>query len=557
MQADRLADGQHSIAVPSGMSPDRSLGSRSAESSVGTAAAAHKSLFRRAISVVRAASIEQKILIILLCIFAAKGFAVALIHQPFTGHDEVAHYTYLEFVATDGRVPIIPDFTEWNAAYLAKQPDTADRMPAKLWQYCSYVTKDWNFCHDPRCEEPCYLQNIPPDYKVGPNGWVYTANHPPLYYLYMTPVYWLTEHLSPAGQLYFFRLATIPFGLITVLFAYLTVRQLFPRDRFLAITVPAFVAFQPQISYESSMLNNDIMAIAFTSVVLYLVVVGLKKRFPAWNCVLLGAFYGLAVLSKNTSLTAGLIIAFAMIAGLGWKNWRQWVPKGTIAAGTAGLIVWPWFLFLWATYGNFTALPQIKALQWWNYQGIAPPTIWNMLSNERFFWGRWQETWGDFGWRLIPLSDTLLKVIFYPVLLGVVGLGIYAVRFWKVQQPLLQAESDDERLAIESRADSTLAIAQWQVVALLTLGLTCVVAYFAILQFGLTFSLTQARYFFPAINAGAILLMLGVRSWFPRKWLPYVTVAVFLGVVMLYAYIYTGYVVPWNLTGQFSTDKGF
>ena len=47
--------------------------------------------------------------------------------------------------------------------------------------------------------------------------------------------------------------------------------------------MPAFVAFQPQISYESSMLNNDIMAIAFTSVVLYLVVVGIKKRFPIWN----------------------------------------------------------------------------------------------------------------------------------------------------------------------------------------------------------------------------------------------------------------------------------
>jgi 4-amino-4-deoxy-L-arabinose transferase-like glycosyltransferase len=521
------------------------------------------SVIQRVITTNRAPAIEQKFLVILLCMFAAKGFAIAFVHQPFTGHDEVMHYAYLSFVAEEGRVPVIPDLGQWQQDYNAKKGINHDRAPERLWQYCQFTTPDWKgpnaglgFCTE---SSPVYAANVPRngEWPLYPVGWIYTANHPPLYYLYMTPVYWLTKHLSPAGQLYFFRIATIPFGLITVLFAYLTVRQLFPGDRFLAITVPAFVAFQPQISYESSMLNNDIMAIAFTSVVLYLVVVGLKKRFPVWNCVLLGAFYGLAVLSKNTSLTAGVIIGFAMIAGLGGRNWREWVPKGTIAAGTAGLIVWPWFLFMWLTYGDFTGLGRIQKLQYWNYNGVTPPTIWHMLSNKWFFWGRWQETWGDFGWRMIPLSDTLLKIIFYPVLLGVVGLGIYAVRFWKVQQPLLQAGSDAERSAIESRSDNTLAIAQWQVVALLTLGLTCVVAYFAILQFGLTFSLTQARYYFPAINAGAILLMLGVRSWFPRKWLPYVTFAVFLAVVALYVYIYTGYVVPWNLTGQFATDKGF
>jgi 4-amino-4-deoxy-L-arabinose transferase-like glycosyltransferase len=554
MQANMVADDQHGGVIPAG---DGDVPPGISKNAAPGHPPVKVSLLKRGVRGFRSASIERKFLIVLLCMFAAKGIAITFIHQPFTGHDEVAHYSYLEIVATQGRVPNIPDLTTWNAEYLAKKPDTADRMPAKLWPYCSYVTKDWNFCHDPRCNDPCYLQNIPPDYKVGPNGWIYTANHPPLYYIYLTPVYWLTEHLSPSTQLYFLRLATIPFGLIAVLFAYLTVRVLFPIDRFMAMTVPAFVAFQPQISYESSMLNNDIVAIAFTSVVLHLVVLGLKKRFPVWNCVLLGTFYGLAVLSKNTSLTAGLIIAFAIIAGLGWRNWKQWVPKGTVAAGVAGLVVWPWFLYLWATYGNFTALAQIKALQWWNYQGTAPPTIWSMLSNKRFFWARWQETWGAFGWRMIPLSDTLLRIIFYPVLLAVIGLAIYAWRFWKLQKPLLQAESNDERLAVRRGADSTLAIVQWQVVAIVTLALTCVVAYYAILQFGLTFSLTQARYFFPAINAGAILIMLGVRSWFPRKWLPYVALVVFVSLVALNFYIYTGYVVPWNLTGQFAKDQGF
>ena len=85
----------------------------------------------------------------------------------------------------------------------------------------------------------------------------------------------------------------------------------------------------------------------------------------------------------------------------------------------------------------------------------------------------------------------------------------------------------------------------WQVTGVLTMGVACVVAYYAILQFGTTFSLTQARYYFPAIIPAAILVMLGVRSWFPARWLPWVQTAVFLALVLLNLIIYTAYVIPY------------
>lgn len=537
--------------------PQAGVGPERLRLAVAEPANARPNRLARAWTALLAASIEKKFLTILLAIFVAKGIAIAFIHVPFSGHDEVAHYAYLEIVATEHRMPVIPDLKEWQAAYQATGADTADRMPASLWPYCRFVTDDWNFCSLPQCTEPCYLQNLPPDYKIGPNGWIYTANHPPLYYIIMTPLSWLSDGWSLTNQLYLLRLAAIPFGLLTVLFSYLAARALFPNDRFLAFTVPTFVAFQPQISYEAAMLNNDILAIAFTSGVIWLVILGLRKRFPIWNVVLIGFLYGLAMLSKNTSITAGAIVAFAMIAGLGWRNWRQWIPKGAIAALVAGLLVWPWYLFMWTTYGNLTALPQIKALQWWNYRDGQHPTIWSQLSNRRFFWARWGETWGDFGWRLIPLSDTLLRIIFWITLFGVVGLAVYAVRFWRAQQPILAAGTDEEAAVIAAKTDSTLGIETWQVVALITLGLSCVLAYAAILQFGLTFSLTQARYYFPTITAGAILLMLGIRSWFPAKWLPWVQVAIFVGLLVLNLVIYSEYVVPWSNTGQFSPDFNF
>ncbi len=498
---------------------------------------------------VRTSTIEQRFLALLLVIFLAKGVIITFVHAPFTGHDEVAHYAYLEFVAEQHRLPVIPDLDAWQATYAETREPSHDRMSAELWKYCRRTTPDWTTgCGD--YDSVIYAMTYAGDFF--PTGWVYTANHPPLYYLLMTPLFWVSQDASLETQLYLLRLAAIPFGLITVLFAYRTVRTLFPRDRFLAMTVPAFVAFQPQISYESAMLNNDILAIAFTSIVVYLLVQGLRDRFPVRTVVLIGFFYGLAVLSKNTSLTTGALIGFAMVLGIGVRRWREWIPKGLLAAGTTALMIWPWFLYMYRTYGDFTGLDRISALQsWWNYGGQQNrPTIWDQLVDRGFFWMRWRETWGEFGWRLIPLSPDLLRVILWFTLVGTIGIAVWAVRLWLTNHRILSAATDDEADAIAARGGSVFVLERWQVVGVLTMGIACLIGYLAILQFGTQFSLTQARYFFPAIVPAATLLMLGYRAMLPRRWLPYGRTTIFLLLVLLTVVIYSAYVVPYWLSAD-------
>ncbi|HWV24259.1 MAG TPA: hypothetical protein VNZ58_08710, partial [Thermomicrobiales bacterium] len=215
--------------------------------------------------VLRATNVPQRFLALVLLLFLAKGIVTALVFPPYSGHDEVMHYAYLK-VLVEGRVPLIPDLQAWRderAQSGVVQP-TFDHAPADLYKYASnhdgaayptdYVTPDW-FGGEPYVVWAIHFGGA----NFYPSGWIYTGNHPPLFYLSMAPVYWLVKGLDLDTQIYFFRVATIPFGLLTVLFAYLTVRTIFPRDRFLAMTVPAFVAFQPQIAYESAMLNNDIL----------------------------------------------------------------------------------------------------------------------------------------------------------------------------------------------------------------------------------------------------------------------------------------------------------
>jgi hypothetical protein len=88
----------------------------------------------------------------------------------------------------------------------------------------------------------------------------------------------------------------------------------------------------------------------------------------------------------------------------------------------------------------------------------------------------------------------------------------------------------------------------WQRNTLIILFLTCVVAYLAVVQFGTEFALSQARYYFPAVNAGALLLMLGLRTLLPGPARPAAQGIVFGALVVLNIVIMTAYVLPFTAT---------
>jgi 4-amino-4-deoxy-L-arabinose transferase-like glycosyltransferase len=497
-----------------------------------------RSLAGRVALGIRHAPLERRFLWALLLLFVAKGVIFTYVFPPFSGHDEVAHYAYLKILMEEGRLPLVPDPVAFNEGYVAGEKPTFDVIPDFFQKYQQYITPDWWRDNNSVIRAVTYLG----DYL--PAGWVYTANHPPLYYLLMAPVWELTDGHTPEYQLYAFRLAAIPFGLLTVLFAYLTTRRLFPGDRFLAVTVPTFVAFQPQIAYEAAMLNNDILAIVTTSACLWLIAVGLQNRFTTGLCAWLGFALGLAVLSKSTAVIVMPVIAIAVILRLGWKRVAEWLPKGALVLGITAIMAAPWYLYMLKTYGSISALDRILTLQWWNNQDGKTLSITEQLFNQDFAWMRWKETWGWFGWRLIPLSDTFLRVLWWLTVLAMVGLAAWvalvALFRWRARS------ASFERLrALAASTDRIVTVSRWQLIGVLAMALTCVTAYYAVLQFGTTFDLTQARYYFPAVNAGAILVMLGFRMLTPVRYLPYMQALIFAGMFWINVLILSGYVIPY------------
>src|SRR5215203_44258 len=468
---------------------------------------------------------------VLLILYAVKQIFSVAAYYPFSGHDELAHFSYVRTLASEGRLPQLPDLKTWRAGLNGGDPPPTDEIPAELYPFCRFAL-DW-YC-DP--DSPRWGANPPrivtvPGMGYFPSGYQYAANHPPLYYATMVPLYAASSAASPVTQQYLLRLAAIPFGLVTVYAAYRATRSLFPGDAFLTVTVPAFVAFQPQVSYEAAMVNNDIVAIALTSLIVWGLITGLKERFPVRLCAALGVALGFDLLAKGTAITVAPIIAAAVVLSTGWRDWRGLLTRGAAVGVPAILLSTPWYLFLYRTYGDFSGLGRVQELQYWN----GPMgSFFELLVDPEFIVNRFRETWGEFGWRQIHLRSQLLWAIAIPTILAVAGLTLYAFKVW--------------RRPPSSRGDPVMQPEPWQTNALIVLVLTCIVAYLAVVQFGTSFALSQARYYFPAVNAGALLVMLGLRTLLPGQTRPAAQGIVFGALVMLNIVIMAGYVLPFTVT---------
>jgi hypothetical protein len=129
----------------------------------------------------------------------------------------------------------------------------------------------------------------------------------------------------------------------------------------------------------------------------------------------------------------------------------------------------------------------------------------------------------------------LLWAIAIPTIAALVGLAIYFFALWR-GKPLFGAGGDST------------VVATWQVKALVVLAIACIVAYLAVVQFGTSFALAQARYFFPVVNAAAILLMLGLRTLVPLRFRPAGQGIVVAALIALNVVIMTAYVLPFTVT---------
>lgn len=123
------------------------------------------------------------------------------------------------------------------------------------------------------------------------------------------------DNLAPV----FSRLGSLLVGAVVPWVAVLLGKELFPRRQELALALPLLVVFHPQLVFVNSYTNNDSMATALASVIIYMLVKGIKNGLPTGKAAFIGALFGILGLSKHT----GLSVAPAVLTGIAMAGYAN------------------------------------------------------------------------------------------------------------------------------------------------------------------------------------------------------------------------------------------
>jgi 4-amino-4-deoxy-L-arabinose transferase-like glycosyltransferase len=285
------------------------------------------------------------------------------------------------------------------------------------------------------------------------------------------------------------RWMSVLLGAVTVLAGYLLARELFPRDRMVALGAACLTAFNPMFLFVTASVNNDALVIALSAVCLWLMVRYLTRTPTPWQWALLGVLLGLASLSKASALG---LVALAALTGVvvAWRerSWRRLVVAGVCIALPLALIGGWWYYRNWQLYRDPLGLTAFVAI-------VGPrhpvPTLRQLL-------GEWQgfvmAYWGFFGGVNVAAPGWVYWSLSILGLLGLPGLGVFV---WR---------------ALRERAQ---AVGQWQQLGLVMLW-PCVV-FASLVRWTLMTIASQGRLMFSALTALCLLTATGLAALAPRR----------------------------------------
>ncbi len=268
-----------------------------------------------------------------LFVIAALNFTCwALITPPFQSPDEVDHFAYTQSLVERGEAP-------------SKDPGS----PLPRWSNSEVLALDGtSFFSDHQIggARPPWTARQQREYRsataqlhptaANGGGNETAATHGPIYYAALAPAYVLASS-SPFDQLTLMRLTSALIGALTVVFAFLLMRELAPRRPWLAVLAALLVAYQPMYGFISGAINNDVGVNAGAAALELLLIRMLRRGVTLRMGLLTGALLVLLPLVKGTGYALYPVVAISLAATV-WRHHRRADAVGW-AAAVVGAVV--------------------------------------------------------------------------------------------------------------------------------------------------------------------------------------------------------------------------
>jgi len=407
--------------------------------------------------------VARRALIAILALYLLLGLQFAFGTPLWQVPDEPAHYTYVQHIAENGRLPEL---------------------------------REGDYPHD-------YLEAAKgvrfADTDISPIR--YESHQPPLYYLLMTPVYLAAQAVRwhPA---YAIRVVSLLLGGVALLLGYHVARRIFPRDPRIALGATALAAVLPMHLTMVAAVNNDVLAELMIAAVALQLVAPSAQRWTWRRAVLLGLTLGLAALTKLQSYVAFALVAAALAWDASSRRQRDGALRpmralalGAVMLGIAIVVVAPWLLRNASLYGwgdllglqrhDQVVVGQLTTGEFLRANGVRALLVGFLRTS-------FQSFWGQFGWMGVVLHPRVYLVA--ALLCGLVALGIVGA-LWRIFRARVPLEASQVR--------GLLLLAVW--------GLVTLAGY---LWWNVSYVQHQGRYLFPALVPLGAAFAIGLRELF-------------------------------------------
>ena len=311
---------------------------------------------------------------LLLAICAGLIFAIWSYLVPFDGGpDEIHHYEVVHFIA---RYLRWPTFGPERDLYMRVAPGTRD-------------------------------------------GWVFG-----FYALYPTYPYLISALLirlspSPNLEVHLARLASVGYGVMTVIALHRAARLIFPRSALAQCLVPALSILIPQSAYLFAYINQDSFGIMSTSILFWALVVLKNTDKPSlWNWLAVAMAWGLTTMTRQHVWVFGALMVLSFWQ---WPNprWhRRWKIQLLGSAIFPAFVLFCWLLRNYMVYSDWFLYKTARAA-WVSWLQVVAPRFLNPPFSEQGYslsqflfstpwaWETFKSFWAKFGYMSVEIPNKL------------------------------------------------------------------------------------------------------------------------------------------------------
>ncbi|HAL61294.1 MAG TPA: hypothetical protein DCP08_02680 [Chloroflexi bacterium] len=322
------------------------------------------------------------------------------------------------------------------------------------------------------------------------------------------------------------RLVSVAIATGGLLFTYFIAHLVFPRRREIALGTTALNAFWPQYLFMGSVVNNDILVTALSSLTLFLLLKTVLSELKTRDLCLLGSSLGLALISKNNALALVPLALIGVGVGIAKEPGERRTPRTILKWSVVFLLGvsltsgW-WFARNLFTSGQvLTRYPKrVSHLS----LAITNPLLfirglhWDTLPRALRY--SFVTFWASFGWGNVAPPEWVYMLYRFLCLGGAVGIALLLVRRPPVKIKMLLF------------------------MLILAIGFIIAIPTYLVLHSG-HFYLFPGRYILPAISAVSLLLFLAWAELVGRRFEPLMAATMALSLFILALITPFRYIAP-------------